>query len=77
MLGLLFGCHGRVHGCNDVFGTSAGHARPAVSVTHGFGQISAALRQLMQASHVGKIVARAETQARSHIADDDDAVIVV
>ncbi len=43
----------------------AGHARPAVSVTHGLSHVGTALRQLMQATHVGKIVAKAKSQARS------------
>ena len=41
-----------------------GHARPAASITHGLSRSGAALRQLMQACHIGKVVIKAE---QSHV----------
>ena len=38
----------------------AGGARPAVSIVHGMSQTRAALRQLMQTGHVGKLVVKAQ-----------------
>ena len=45
--------------CTDL-SACAGDARPAVSIVHGMSQARAALRQLMQASHVGKLVVKAQ-----------------
>ena len=47
-------------------GLAATTLRPLPTVTHSIGAIGAALRQMSQARHIGKIVVRARTLQETH-----------